>query len=272
MSQLGSYFIQFGQIGKSQIQDAIDAIRKDMVKLSEIGKKTGEAIVSAFKGAAVSVTALAAAGLAGTVEGNRMAFAWQQLARQVAGIALPVFQKMIDVLQKVTGWMRSLSGAQQDAILKWGALVTGAALFASGLAPVTGAVLAIAGAVKIVTDEIKELNDALNHGASQFFGRIFGLVGLAGAGNLTNGLVKKGLRDAGLTNPEGGHREPQLAPRAFEAITASYSRIQLSVTQNDLGRQQLNAQLKANDLLGSIAKDAKSTAVQIRGMNPGLSP
>lgn len=91
------------------------------------------------------------AGLAGTGQAERLGQALQNLSREIAGIFLPVVEKVIDGVKKVTSWFEQLSGHQQDQIMRWTA-AAGAALFMLAIFPkiVTG-ITAVIGAIRAVT-------------------------------------------------------------------------------------------------------------------------
>src|SRR5262249_5582923 len=138
----------------------IDAIGKKMQALAGIGEKITQSLTTAFKGASVSVMGLATAGLAGTVEGNRMTFAWQQLSRQITAVALPGFEKITHVVAAITDRFRALSGVQQANLLRWAAMVGlggGIVMMASGVGTVTGAFVTMASAVALAGDRVDTL-------------------------------------------------------------------------------------------------------------------
>jgi hypothetical protein len=58
-------------------------------------------------------------GLAGTAQGERMSLAFERLSMQIAAVFLPVVEKVTQIVERLANWFRSLSGAQQDSILKW---------------------------------------------------------------------------------------------------------------------------------------------------------
>lgn len=68
---------------------------------------------------------LARSGLAGTVEGYKLEYAWLRLSRSVASIAVPAVDALSNHLGKAAGWFEQLNGSQQDTILKIGLLTAG---------------------------------------------------------------------------------------------------------------------------------------------------
>src|SRR5688500_679476 len=113
MSTLGQFFIELTVKGADKVGIAIEGVLGQLKKLDVSGKAVASTFVSTFKAASAAVTGLAAAGMVGTVEGNNMAFAWQRLSREIASIALPVFEAITNVVRKLTTFLQSLSGAQQ---------------------------------------------------------------------------------------------------------------------------------------------------------------
>lgn len=60
------------------------------------------------------------AGLAGTAEGYSLSLAWQRVAQQVAGIAVPAINSVARAIGGVAQWFRMLNGDQQKWILGFG--------------------------------------------------------------------------------------------------------------------------------------------------------
>ncbi len=95
-------------------------------------------------------------GLQGTAQGERLSLAFERLSMQIASVFLPVVEKITAWVERLVAWFRSLSGAQQDAILKW-SLITAAGLgtlmvlpkLVAGFQAVTAALQAMAAAANV---------------------------------------------------------------------------------------------------------------------------
>jgi ElaB/YqjD/DUF883 family membrane-anchored ribosome-binding protein len=98
-----------------KVQDQLDGMKATFEKVFDAGKK-------AFIGLTAAITAWTTAGLAGTAQGEYLSLQFKQLSQQIAAVFLPVVQKLGEWLQKITQWLRSLSGSQQDNILRWAAM------------------------------------------------------------------------------------------------------------------------------------------------------
>lgn len=102
-------------------------------------EKVTETLSAAFKGMAEqmqqlgnSLQRVVTMGLAATNEGNRLAYAWTLFSRQIASVFLPTINFVIDKLQQMTLWFRSLTGDQQRLIESLGSM----ALVFAMMAPV----------------------------------------------------------------------------------------------------------------------------------------
>jgi hypothetical protein len=124
-------------------------------KLEKSYAKMGQTITQAFKYATASVAGFVTAGLVGTVEGQRLAFAFQRLSQEIAAVFLPTIQKTTDALFKAVQWFRSLSGTQQNYLLILGSTAAGIVLFNKVLMalwanPVIAGLLAVAAAIAYI--------------------------------------------------------------------------------------------------------------------------
>lgn len=92
--------------------------------------------VAAGVGAAATM-GMVRGGFSGTAEWQAFTYQWERLQRQLAAIAIPVFEKIGSVVGRVAGWFERLDGRQQDQLMKVGLLTVG--------------VVALAGAVRMAT-------------------------------------------------------------------------------------------------------------------------
>ena len=100
----------------------------------------------AYALAAGGVLAWVRAGLTATAEGERIAYLFGMISREVASVFLPIIRDLINVLQRVLNFFRSLTGEQQRLISML--VLTAAAVKLVGLAfaynPITGWIAAFA--------------------------------------------------------------------------------------------------------------------------------
>ncbi len=89
--------------------------------------KIGRNAKYVFAAATGGVLGFVLAGMRGTAQGEMLAFRMQMLSREVAGVFLPVIERAINYLQRITDWFRTLSQEQQESVMRW-TLVTIAAL------------------------------------------------------------------------------------------------------------------------------------------------
>lgn len=87
------------------------------------------AIVNSFKAASNAVLGFVKAGLAGTVQGEMLAWQFTLLNREIAGIFLPVIYKLQSFMEQLVQKFRSLTGEQQKNIRVWTLTIIGALAF-----------------------------------------------------------------------------------------------------------------------------------------------
>jgi hypothetical protein len=144
---LAQQYIEFVARGLDKVEAGMKGLEGRLTAVSKLADaaKVGFSLLTGVVGGFVT------AGLAGTGQAERLGQAMQSLSREIAGIFLPVVEKVIDGIKKVTSWFEQLSGHQQDQIMKWTA-AAGAALFMLAIFPkiVTG-ISAVIGAIRAVT-------------------------------------------------------------------------------------------------------------------------
>ncbi len=312
--RLAELFVEFSVQGMSQYVDALDQVRRRNQQLAEIVNKFGQAGVDAMKkikaeteqnakkfddakrsvigwglAAEAAVLGFVRAGLAGTAQGNYLAIQFERLSREVAGIFLPAVEKLIEYLEKTVNWFRGLSGAQQDAIMKWTLWGT-AALAAAVLLPILKAgfmalivvvkglsvalyglamnpVLLILTALTVgfitFREEVEQAIRAMKEFAKEKLN-----IDVEGTANLVSD-IGKGLRqrfnipEPGKKGGEG-HRTAMLAGGGFEGIEQTYRRIQESVSKADYGKQTVDNLEKIGGGIGLLLE-------AIRALKPGMS-
>jgi len=245
---------KFGQLGGSVINARdqfakFSGILKEAVALVAGPAAIGFAILTG------SIMGFVNAGLAGTVEGNRLQTSLSYLYREIAGVFLPVIQKVTGWIQQLTGWFRSLSGEQQNMIMKMSLLASGVLLIVSAGGAFIAISVGIVAAILNIAASMAALDITLG-GIPLLVGALvtLGIVG-AGAGtalyvgmapaekrieriyNLLKGIAA--VATGGLSNivlkdlDIGGdtHRSPTLADSGFESAIDTYKRLQISGLQ-----------------------------------------
>jgi hypothetical protein len=99
-----------------------------------------------FAVATASVVGFARAGLQETVEGYQLGLAFTRLSREIAGIFLPVVTAATKVVNRMADALGSLSGRQQDQILKWGLIAAGVGTFIGFVPRIVGGLQSVAAA------------------------------------------------------------------------------------------------------------------------------
>jgi hypothetical protein len=130
---LGQMTVNLALTGLDSFHRGMNAAKDVTEALGRKAASMGGVIVNAMQVAQNATMNFVRAGLAGTVEGNRMAFMWQQMSRQIAALFLPVIQKVTETIGHVVAWFHKLSGAQQDQIMKWGLMTVGVLAFTKAL-------------------------------------------------------------------------------------------------------------------------------------------
>lgn len=141
---------KFGKVGAAVMQAKTQFDQFSGVATKAVAIVAGTA-ATAFSILTGSIMGFVRAGLQGTVEGMRLQFAFQQLSREITGVFLPVIDKVTAWVQKLVGWFRSLTGSQQDMIMKF-VLIAAAVLavvsvvgaLIIGLIGLTAAILSVA--------------------------------------------------------------------------------------------------------------------------------
>lgn len=139
----------------SSFAATVGRAREQFQKFSE-GILRGAQIVAgpatmAFAAMSATLGGFTRAGLQGTVQGERLTWAFQQLSREVAGIFLPIVERVTRAVQGFAASLRRLTGDQQDNILKW-VTAGGAVLFVAGVFPkLLGALIPVIGGVISLT-------------------------------------------------------------------------------------------------------------------------
>lgn len=104
----------------------------------EFSTKGVAAVQSGITAVAASIGGFTAAGLAGTVQGERLAFTMGELSREIAATVLPITELFTSILRDMVNWFRGLSESGQNlvgvlAITAIGAAIVGKAFLAMGI-------------------------------------------------------------------------------------------------------------------------------------------
>lgn len=116
---------------------------------AEFSVKGVKTFSDAMQKAETVVKGFAMAGLAGTVQSERLQFQMQRFSREVGSLFLPAMETATKALEGLTSKFRMLSGEQQDAIGK--SLLLGAAITRVGFAinPTVGFLSALSSAILV---------------------------------------------------------------------------------------------------------------------------
>lgn len=138
---------QAGAVGRRERFTLDNRLGAGLKQLEEWTRKQAKAlqgVTAAFEKAKVGVMNYARAGLGGTTVGELLSIQFTFLSREITQLFLPAIMKVSDIIKKVTGWFRSLSGEQQENIGKW-TLIGTAMLGVLTLGPKLGRMLLFLG-------------------------------------------------------------------------------------------------------------------------------
>jgi hypothetical protein len=121
---------QWANLGRAERDAAADQLlfnRAQQAAQQQADRLTQStrATTLAYAAASAGLLSWVRAGLAGTVQGEQLAYQQNQLSQQVASIFLPVVQRYTDALTRLVGWFRSLGGEQQAQIMRWSLFTVG---------------------------------------------------------------------------------------------------------------------------------------------------
>jgi len=131
-------------VGGGKVKGALNETKAAATGLTASFSQLGVVGVSAVVGIVSGLRSFARAGLEGTGQAAMMSFQMRELARGVASVFLPVIDRAIDVVRRLSDWFRSLSGTQQDALQ---GLAVGAGVAKIGMMALGGPLGLVAGAL-----------------------------------------------------------------------------------------------------------------------------
>lgn len=157
---IATAYVEFTTRGIATVLSGIDAMQQKVASFSTATIAAGVAVGNIF---ADAMRRFASAGLAGTAQASALHFWMTQLSRSIAGVFLPVIETGISLVARLTGFFRSLTEAQQNALqgLVVGLTAARIAMTALGgpLGLVVGLIAALAtgsrsgqGALSLLTD------------------------------------------------------------------------------------------------------------------------
>lgn len=196
-------------------------IRHNAAQLSLLGR-----VAMGVTGMGVAMgVGLVRSGLQGTVQGYQLERAWTRLARQLAAIAIPAVEQLASWIGRLASWFQSLSGSQQDNILKFGLLAAGG--------------LALVGVLKtIITVGAAARTVLASVGASAGLGALGGTaVGAAGSRALGMALPVVGAATAAyaLAESSGDRLNPSEGPGDYYARKRAEGRSRLGAIASTAG-------------------------------------
>lgn len=186
-ARLTTLVAQHGRLGA--------VLRENREELTRLGRIAAVGYGAAF----ATVAGLTRAGFQGTVEGYRLAFAWERLSMQLAGVFAPAVDKFAAALDGLTERLRSLNGDQQDTLMNMGLLAAGAVTVGGaiwGLGKILGAVGAVGATAFRVLGLGAGAAGAAASGAAAAAGAGAGGAGAAAGGAAAAGAAM-GLRGLG---------------------------------------------------------------------------
>lgn len=270
MGLLAEYYVQLSAKGDRELSRTLDDGEKKMTKLQETGKKLEQTLSRAFLISSASVLGFVRAGLQGTYEGERLSLAFQRLNQQLAAIFLPVIKAVTDGLQRMTAWFRSLSGAQQDMIMKtvgWTLALLGVAVVLTKIMVIANPIVLALGAIALAIAKIVEAFQGASISVEEFNDRAVESITNAGQ-NLLSAFdpeaVQERLQRAReqMRNQAGGagHRDVTATGAKFENVQETFRRIQQAAAKDPTKQAEGQRQI---ELLEQIANNtARERAVQ----------
>jgi hypothetical protein len=162
---LAELFVQFSAKGAEALVKTFDQIEGHLKSIRAGADAMSSAIQSTFGRAQIALVGFVGAGIASSAMGELLANRMGMLTREIAALFLPQIRLVIEGIQKLTDWFRTLSGDQQQNIARW--IFAGAAMLAvAKLMPVLiqGLVGTVAG-VRALTVAILGLESSTGIGA-----------------------------------------------------------------------------------------------------------
>lgn len=224
-------------------------------KAIEYGATIRSHLTGAFVGASAAVLGFATAGIAGTVQGERLAWSFRQMALSIGSLFIPVMKTAITLMGDIRKWVDGLSVAQAKSILQWSGMAGGIALVASGVGTIPGLLLIATSAMSMMGktgasafesiktaigamvealfkawDVIKYVTlgmEALLIGTSKYLAALKLTAGLLAADAFIN-TGKKAWNKFKQQGAEGeGDKKERLTPTqgGFESVSRTYERI-----------------------------------------------
>lgn len=218
----------------------IDKLAAGTGKAGEAAKKAGgeydkamkivRSFANTFAAGTAVITGFVTAGMAGTLEGNRMTLAWQQLSREIAAVFLPVIQKVMDVLFSAVNWFRGLSeGAQNLALGVLGAAAAFGVLLKAAVAamahPLVAGFVAIAAAIAIVSKHLIDAKDK----ADKFRAALAGMR----AGMMSQESRDQAYRGAGIDQKDTPEEKARKARERIAELEAAGKRAGVDITSDN---------------------------------------
>lgn len=152
MPSMGEWFAELSTKGLESVKKDFETVGAGLKKLEAGALSLAATFKSAFVGMTGIVYGFATAGIAGSVQGERLGFQIRQLSLQVGSIFVPVVETAIEVVSALTNYLKGMSGETQGLILKWAGLAGGIAMVATGFGTIPGIMLAATSAFSILGD------------------------------------------------------------------------------------------------------------------------
>lgn len=185
-----------GVTSTKSLDTGLKAVTETMTKLGTAAKSVATAmsgaVTSAMAGATVAVAGFATAGIAASVQGERLTFQLSLLARQVGSLFIPAIEAATKVASFFTDILSALSGEQQGLVGSIAGLAGGLTMVATGFGVIPGAILAVVSAMNLfseyggkifapIMDGINTIVEDLKGPLMSAFDSVWGLVKAIGA-------------------------------------------------------------------------------------------
>lgn len=177
--QLGEFFYTISTKGVEAFNAATASAQKAMTGLEKTGQAVSSGITKAFNAAGgamrfatATIAGFATAGIAASVEGQRLAFSMSLLSRQVGSLFIPVIEAAVKVASSLTDALSKLTGAQQTMLGATVGLAGGITMVVSGLGTIPGILLTVVSAATLVGNAFNSISEELKP-VKDMWGTIF---------------------------------------------------------------------------------------------------
>lgn len=248
----------------------VDDVAKKTDKATDAAKKLGKSwaettniaktFTNVFAIGSATILGFVTAGMAGTVEGNRMTLAWQMLSREIAGVFLPVIQKVMDSLFQTVRWFRNLGEGGQNAIMILGGLavafgIVGKAAMALYANPVLLGLAGLAAMIGLVSKQLVEAaSNAAKFRASLEHNR---------QGGMSQKSLDRAYQGAGIDKKDSFEEKARKAQERIEELEEAGRKAGLDITTD---KRSLSEGLGPNPAKRRLADELRQERAALIGV------